>query len=117
MRSFLFVPGDSARKFERASRGDADALILDLEDSVVLDRKEAARHETAAMLRRDRSHQKLFVRVNALDTGATLADLAAIMPARPDGIVLPQRPPARPMWRVSAIGSRRSRPPRDRQTG
>lgn len=90
MRTFLFVPGDSARKFERASAGPADALILDLEDSVSPDQKEAARRATAAMMGGQRSNQKLWVRVNALDTGLTLADLAAVMPAAPDGIVLPK---------------------------
>lgn len=90
MRSLLFVPGDSARKFARARRTAADALIIDLEDSVGLDGKEAARGIARAMLEADRDHQQLYVRVNALDTGLTLADLAAVMPARPDGIVLPK---------------------------
>ena len=90
MRSLLFVPGDSPRKFDRASAGDADALILDLEDSVAPDGKLAARATVAAMLGAPRGRQALFVRVNALDTGLTLADLAAVMPARPDGIVLPK---------------------------
>lgn len=90
MRSFLFVPGDSQRKFERASAGEADALILDLEDSVAADRKAEARGITRAMLEAPRGRPTLFVRVNAIETGLTLADLAAIMPARPDGIVLPK---------------------------
>ena len=90
MRSFLFVPGDSARKFAKARAGNADALIIDLEDSVSADAKEAARSETRAMLSGERNAQKLFVRVNAFDTGLTLADLAAVMPLRPDGIVLPK---------------------------
>ncbi|WP_188580640.1 HpcH/HpaI aldolase/citrate lyase family protein [Azorhizobium oxalatiphilum] len=89
MRSFLFVPGDSARKFEKASGGTADALILDLEDSVALPAKPAARAQVLEMLRAPR-RQKLFVRVNALDTGLTAADVAAVMPGRPDGIVLPK---------------------------
>lgn len=90
MRSFLFVPGDSARKFEKARAGEADALILDLEDSVALEAKEAARTLTREMLAAPRGGQKLFVRVNALDTGLTLADLAAVMPLAPDGVVLPK---------------------------
>jgi citrate lyase subunit beta/citryl-CoA lyase len=90
MRSFLFVPGDSPRKFARAAESAADALILDLEDSVAPDQKPQARGTTAEMLRGERGRQKLFVRVNALDTSLTLADLAAVMPARPDGIVLPK---------------------------
>jgi citrate lyase subunit beta/citryl-CoA lyase len=90
IRSFLFVPGDSLRKFERASAGEADALILDLEDSVSLDRKAEARGTTRAMLEAPRGRPQRFVRVNALDTGLALADLAAIMPGQPDGIVLPK---------------------------
>jgi citrate lyase subunit beta/citryl-CoA lyase len=90
MRSFLFVPGDSARKFESAKKTAADALILDLEDSVAPDQKAAARTITRGMLDARKAGQKLYVRVNALDTGLTLADLAAVMPGRPDGIVLPK---------------------------
>jgi citrate lyase subunit beta/citryl-CoA lyase len=90
MRSFLFVPGDSERKFARAVEGAADALILDLEDSVAMAGKAAARQVTAGMLAAPRGRQQRYVRVNALDTGLTLADLAAVMPARPDGIVLPK---------------------------
>lgn len=90
MRSFLFVPGDSARKYESAKKTAADALILDLEDSVAPDQKVAARTITRGMLDARKAGQKLYVRVNALDTGLTLADLAAVMPGRPDGIVLPK---------------------------
>jgi citrate lyase subunit beta/citryl-CoA lyase len=90
MRSMLFVPGDSPRKFEKASQGNASALILDLEDSVVADKKGEARGTTRDLLLSPRGAQQLYVRVNALDTGLTLDDLAAIMPGRPDGIVLPK---------------------------
>ncbi len=90
MRSFLFVPGDSLHKFGRARTGDADALILDLEDSVALGQKDAACEATRQMLAGTRNNQRLYVRVNAFDTGRTLRDLAAVMPLRPDGIVLPK---------------------------
>jgi citrate lyase subunit beta/citryl-CoA lyase len=90
MRSMLFVPGDSPRKFEKASQGHASALILDLEDSVVPDKKDEARGLTRTMLGGRRAGQQLYVRVNALDTSMTLQDLAAVMPAAPDGIVLPK---------------------------
>lgn len=90
MRTMLFVPGDSPRKFEKASGSKASALILDLEDSVVVDKKDEARKLTQTMLNGRHSAQQLYVRVNALDTGMTLQDLAAVMPARPDGIVLPK---------------------------
>ncbi len=90
VRTLLFVPGDSARKIDKAAEGTADALILDLEDSVAPSNKAAARALTAQKLGRARAGQLWFVRVNAFDTGQTLADLAAVMPARPDGIVLPK---------------------------
>lgn len=90
MRSFLFVPGDSDRKFQKARAGEADALILDLEDSVAAQAKAEARVCVAAMLDAPRDGPALFVRVNALDTGMTLEDLAAVMPHRPDGIALPK---------------------------
>ena len=90
MRSMLFVPGDSPRKFEKAAEGRANALILDLEDSVAVEKKDEARRLTRAMLSGRRGPQQLYVRVNSLDTGTTLQDLAAIMPAAPDGIVLPK---------------------------
>ena len=91
IRSMLFVPGDSPRKFASALRSNADALILDLEDAVALPRKAEARAETAAMLRSpEAGAKKLFVRVNALDTAMTLADLAVVMPSRPFAVVLPK---------------------------
>src|SRR5436309_10510670 len=90
MRSFLFVPGDSLRKFESAKKTAADALILDLEDSIAPEEKVGARRTVREMLDARNPSQKVYVRVNALDTGMTLGDLAAVMPGRPDGIVLPK---------------------------
>ncbi len=90
MRSFLFVPGDSVRKFESAKKTAADALILDLEDSIAPEGKVAARGITRQMLDARNPDQKLYIRVNALDTDMTLGDLAAVMPGKPDGIVLPK---------------------------
>src|SRR5690625_5545633 len=90
MRSFLFVPGDSTRKFESAKKTAADALILDLEDSIAPDQKVVARGITREMLDARNPEQKLYIRVNALDTDLTLGDLAAVMPGKPDGIVLPK---------------------------
>jgi citrate lyase subunit beta/citryl-CoA lyase len=86
----LFVPGDSVRKFESAKKTAADALILDLEDSIAPEGKVVARGITRQMLDARNPDQKLYIRVNALDTGMTLGDLAAVMPGKPDGIVLPK---------------------------
>ena len=90
MRSFLFVPGDSVRKFESAKKTAADALILDLEDSIAPEGKVAARGVVRQMLDARNPAQKMYIRVNALDTGMTLGDLAAVVPGRPDGILLPK---------------------------
>ncbi|WP_425065513.1 HpcH/HpaI aldolase/citrate lyase family protein [Reyranella sp.] len=91
MRSFLFVPADSERKLAKGPASGADGLILDLEDSVATDRKTIARDMALAYLNgADRAGPKLYVRVNALDTGLTLGDLATVMQGKPDGIVFPK---------------------------
>ena len=92
MRSFLFVPADSDRKLAKGAACGADGLILDLEDSVAPDRKVTARGMALAYLKAaDRQNgPKLYVRVNALDTGLTLGDLAMVMQGKPDGIVFPK---------------------------
>jgi len=93
MRSLLFVPGDDEKKLAKALASGADALIVDLEDSVALCAKPAARATAAAFLREARAlapRPRLFVRVNPLDGGLADADLAAVMPAAPDAIVLPK---------------------------
>jgi citrate lyase subunit beta/citryl-CoA lyase len=95
MRSLLFVPGDSGRKIEKALGSSADVLVFDLEDSVAADRKEAARaivaEQLAALDAAARAAlPELYVRVNAFDTGLTQADLDAVMPAAPAGIMQPK---------------------------
>lgn len=90
MRSLLFVPGDSLRKFAKAIGTRADALVLDLEDSVAASAKVEARDTVVEMLNAERNGKTLIVRVNAFDTGTSLADLAAVMPHRPDAIMLPK---------------------------
>lgn len=93
MRSLLFVPGDSPKKLEKGLSSGADVLLIDLEDSVALDAKEEARRVTSAFLAENRnseSRPRLFVRVNGLTTGLIDADLDGVMPASPDGIVLPK---------------------------
>ncbi|WP_337875124.1 CoA ester lyase [Elioraea sp.] len=101
-RSFLFVPADSDRKLARGPESGASALILDLEDSVAPDRKPVAREMAAAWLRARGPIPKAWVRVNALDTGLAMADLAAVVGARPDGIVLPKCQGAADLARIDA---------------
>ncbi len=91
MRSLLFVPGDSPRKQDKGLASGADALIVDLEDSVAPAAKAGARAIAAGFLRDHLGKgPRLYVRVNDFTTGLTADDLAAIMPARPDGIMLPK---------------------------
>src|SRR5688572_869263 len=90
MRSLLFVPGDDDRKIAKALESAADALILDLEDSVAPARKDAARALCAGVLRGADTSKTLFVRVNALGTGEAMHDLEAIAGAKPFGVMLPK---------------------------
>jgi citrate lyase subunit beta / citryl-CoA lyase len=93
MRSLLFVPADAPAKLAKALGCGADALILDLEDSVAPERKEAARAGAAVFLGQTAllpTRPRLIVRVNGLATGLTDADLDAIVPAHPDAIMLPK---------------------------
>lgn len=90
MRSLLFVPGDRPERFAKAAATGADALILDLEDSVSAAHKSLGRDEIAKALNGASLGPKLFVRVNPLDSSYIDADLAALAGLRPDGIVLPK---------------------------
>lgn len=93
MRSFLFVPADSPKKLDKAMQSGADALIVDLEDSIALDGKDTARNSAAAFVKEAMAAANrpyLMVRVNGLQTGLTDADLDAVAPAKPDAIMLPK---------------------------
>jgi citrate lyase subunit beta / citryl-CoA lyase len=91
LRSLLFVPGDSERKFVKAQESGADVLILDLEDSVAPGHKAQARAHVASLLDKAGSRAwSFFVRINALDTGLTLDDLAAVVKPGLDGILVPK---------------------------
>ena len=89
LRSLLFVPGDRPERFVKAAASGADALILDLEDSVVAAGKDAARGHVAAFLG-ERPALSVFVRINPLDSGQLDADLAAIPAGTGFGVVLPK---------------------------
>ncbi len=90
LRSLLFVPGDRPERMEKALALEADALVLDLEDSVVPQAKPAARAAIASFLRGARGRQKLLVRVNALGSPFIDDDLAAMREGGPDALVLPK---------------------------
>jgi citrate lyase subunit beta/citryl-CoA lyase len=90
MRSLLFVPGDRPERFAKAAASGADAVILDLEDAVVPERRPQARREVAHWLASAERAVPTWVRINPVDTPDALVDLAAIITGRPDGIVLPK---------------------------
>jgi citrate lyase subunit beta/citryl-CoA lyase len=89
LRSLLFVPGDRPERFSKAAASGADALILDLEDSVATEKKPEARAAIATWLAAERA-MPCFVRVNPLDSAHVRTDLEAVLATRPDGIVLPK---------------------------
>jgi citrate lyase subunit beta/citryl-CoA lyase len=104
LRSLLFVPGDRPERMEKALDLGADALILDLEDSVAPANKGIARREVAEFLStlslQGRGLPYLFVRINPLDSGHLDDDLS-ILAAHPDGLVLPKADGAESVRRLA----------------
>ncbi len=105
LRSLLFVPGDRPERMEKALGLDADALILDLEDSVASEKKALAREAVACVLQGART-VPLFVRINPLTTPEAQLDLEEVVGHSPDGIVLPKAR-ARRRFKISRPGLRR----------
>lgn len=104
MRSLLFVPGDSERKLEKGFGAGADVVIVDLEDSVAPQNKAAARAVAARFIaeRRGQTTSAIYIRVNDLSTGLTDDDLAALVPVKPDGIMLPKSNSGQDVQQLSA---------------
>ena len=92
IRSFLFVPADSERKLLKASDSGADALILDLEDAVAADARPRARGLAREYLagKKNAGNKNIWVRINPFDSDDAKADIEAVMPSAPTGIVLPK---------------------------
>ena len=93
MRSLLFVPADGGAKLDKAMASGADAVILDLEDSIAPERKAHARAAALEFLKAAQTKKqrpRLLVRINGLDTGMIDADLEAVVAGRPDAIVFPK---------------------------
>ena len=104
LRSLLFVPGDSEKKFARACQSRADVLILDLEDAVAAPMKDAARAQVAGWLgQAEDVSPRLFVRVNPLDTGLTKADLAEVVRPGLDGVLIPKANGAHDVATIAAL--------------
>ncbi len=90
-RSYLFVPGDSERKIAKGDESGADALIYDLEDAVMPDRKATARALVRNTLREvENTDIERWVRINPLETADALPDLSTVVSAGLGGIVLPK---------------------------
>ena len=93
MRSLLFVPADGGSKLDKAMASGADGVIIDLEDSIAAESKESARKLALDFLKSAQSRKErpqLLVRINGLDTGMTDADLDAVVPGKPDAVLLPK---------------------------
>jgi citrate lyase subunit beta/citryl-CoA lyase len=110
MRSLLFVPADSVRKIKKGFASDADAIILDLEDSIAAANKEAARELAAEHLfarAAGVAGPLVYVRINPFGSGLADIDLDLIVPSRPDGIVLPKSEGGQDAQLLSAMLSAR----------
>jgi citrate lyase subunit beta/citryl-CoA lyase len=104
MRSLLFVPGSSAKMMAKAAASGADVIILDLEDAVHPDAKAAARQLVSETLAASASGTPArYVRVNALDSEWCAGDLEAVLPSRPDGIMLPKAVGSEDLHRLSDL--------------
>jgi citrate lyase subunit beta/citryl-CoA lyase len=116
LRSLLFVPGDSERKFAKARAVGADALILDLEDAVAPSQKDAARAHVAGLIDPTTPRDwRLFVRINPFDAGLALADLAAVVRPGLDAVLVPKANSAQDVVRIGhyldALEARAGMPP------
>ena len=93
MRSLLFVPADGGSKLDKALKSGADAIILDLEDSIAPERKEFARDAALEFLkatRETKDRPRLLVRINGLDTGLAEYDLETVIAGRADAVLMPK---------------------------
>jgi len=104
-RALLYMPGDDRHKIEKALTLGVDCICMDLEDGVALNRKTAARRSVAAALRDlDFGLCEKLVRINPVGSGLETEDLEAILPFRPDGVVLPKvESPEQTQWASGKI--------------
>lgn len=106
-RALLYMPGDDLHKIQKAVTLGVDCICMDLEDGVAFSRKEAARSTIAqALVSLDFGSSERLVRVNPNGSAFFSADLEAVLPGRPDGIVLPKVGSAGDLARLDDILSR-----------
>jgi citrate lyase subunit beta/citryl-CoA lyase len=110
-RSVLYMPGSNARAIEKAKTLPVDAVILDLEDSVAPEAKEAARDQVCAAVKAGGfGPREVVIRVNGLDTVWGEADVTAAAAARPDAVLLPKASSAADIDRLGEILRRAGAP-------
>lgn len=103
-RALLYMPGDDRHKIAKAAALEVDAACMDLEDGVALDRKDEARATIArALAELEFGASERLVRINPVGSGRESADLEAVVPARPDAIVVPKVADAGQIAWVSAM--------------
>lgn len=110
LRSLLFVPADRPERFAKAAASGADAVILDLEDSVAPERKRYGRDAIREWLLEPRDCIS-FVRINPLESQFIAADLEIVLPARPDGLALPKAEGANSVMTLRAMAKGETMPP------
>lgn len=102
-RALLYMPGDDLRKIQKASQLGVDCVCMDMEDGVAVSRKPAARETIAEALRTiDFGSSEKLARINAVGSGLEAEDLDTVLPAHPDGIVIPKVESAEQIAWVSA---------------
>lgn len=103
-RSLLYVPGDNLHMIKKARTLGADSVVLDLEDGIAPSKKNGARKRVARALKTyDFGRSERLVRINSLDSGLAEQDLASILPANPDGIILPKAASAEQVKKINTI--------------
>src|SRR4030067_1010088 len=90
-RALLYMPGDDLHKIQKATTLDVDSICMDMEDGVALNRKAEARQTIAEALRSlDFQRSERLARINAVGSGLEEQDLQTVLPAHPEGIVIPK---------------------------
>lgn len=114
-RSVLYMPGSNARAIEKARTLAVDCVILDLEDSVAIDTKEAARSQVCDMVKAGGfGAREVVIRVNGLDTPWGEADVKAAAAAAPDAVLIPKADSARDIDRLGDLLRRAGAPDKTR---
>jgi citrate lyase beta subunit len=90
-RALLYMPGDDRHKIEKALTLGVDCICMDMEDGVAFNRKSEARSTIAQALRElEFGKSEKLARINAVGSGMEKDDILAVLPCRPDGIVIPK---------------------------